>query len=156
MAQITVKYDPVIEIEEIEEPMYATSKDECEEDRPAEVQQTKMTGILSPLIKVNNILILWDKVSRFELSSTKFLPELSFTFRDDLGFTKSLDQPGNDNLVLVQILPPFDNAYKKISIYRRRFELRLVYFRLDGSSLLYLCSSNNFYSNLIERKKSSC
>ena len=116
MAQITVKYDPTLEIEEIEEPMYATSEDECEEDRPAEVQQTKITGVLSPLIKVNNILILWDKVSRFELSSTKFLPELSFTFKDDLSFTQSLDRPGNDNLVLVQILPPFDNAYKKINL----------------------------------------
>lgn len=116
MAQIEVKYDPTFQIEEISEPMYATSRNECEEDRPAEVQQTKITGILSPLIKVNEILILWDKVTRFELSSTGFLPELSFTFRDDLGFTKSLDQPGNDNLVLVQILPPFEDAYKKINL----------------------------------------
>lgn len=116
MAQIEVKYDPTFQIEEISEPMYATSRNECEEDRPAEVQQTKITGILSPLIKVNQILILWDKVTRFELSSTDFLPELSFTFKDDLGFTKSLDQPGNDNLVLVQILPPFEDAYKKINL----------------------------------------
>jgi len=116
MAQITVKYDPDLEIEQIEEPMYATSEDECAEDRPAEVQQTKITGILAPLIKVNKILILWDKVTRFSLDSTGFLPELYFTFRDDLGFTKSLDQPGNDNLVLLQILPPFENAYKKINL----------------------------------------
>lgn len=116
MAQIEVKYDPTFKIEEISEPMYATSHNECEEDRPAEVQQTKITGILSPLIKVNQILILWDKVTRFELSSTGFLPELTFTFNDDLGFTKSLDQPGNDNLVLVQILPPFEDAYKKINL----------------------------------------
>lgn len=126
MAQITVKYDPCLKIEEIEEPMYATSRNECEEDRPAEVQQTKMTGILSPLIKVNNILILWDKVTRFELSSTKFLPELSFTFKDDLSFTKSLDQPGNDNLVLVQILPPFENAYKKINLRFFIDDVRIV------------------------------
>jgi hypothetical protein len=116
MAQIEVKYDPTFQIEEISEPMYATSHNECDEDRPAEVQQTKITGILSPLIKVNQILILWDKVTRFELSSTGFLPELTFTFNDDLGFTKSLDQPGNDNLVLVQILPPFEDAYKKINL----------------------------------------
>jgi hypothetical protein len=116
MAQIEVKYDPTFKIEEISEPMYATSHNECDEDRPAEVQQTKITGILSPLIKVNQILILWDKVTRFELSSTGFLPELTFTFNDDLGFTKSLDQPGNDNLVLVQILPPFEDAYKKINL----------------------------------------
>lgn len=67
MAQITVKYDPTLKIEEIVEPMYATSENECAEDRPAEVQQTKITGILSPLIKVNRILILWDKVTKFEL-----------------------------------------------------------------------------------------
>ena len=147
MAQITVKYDPTLEIEEIEEPMYATSKDECEEDRPAEVQQTKMTGILSPLIKVNNILILWDKVSRFELSSTKFLPELSFTFKDDLGFTKSLDQPGNDNLVLVQILPPFDNAYKKINL---RFFIDDV--RISGENVTIIARYNvpGLYQDKIE------
>lgn len=130
MAQITVKYDPTFPIEPIEEPMYATSENECSEDRPAEVQQTKITGILSPLIKVNNILILWDKVTKFELSSTRFLPELSFTFKDDLGFTKSLDQPGNDNLVLVQILPPFENAYKKITL---RFFIDSV--RIVGSKV---------------------
>lgn len=116
MAAITVKYDPTLKIEEIEEPMYATSEEESEKDKPAEVQQTKITGILSPLIKVNNILILWDKVTRFELASTGILPTLNFTFKDDLGFTKSLDQPGNDNLVLVQILPPFEDAYKKINL----------------------------------------
>ena len=40
MAQIEVKYDPTFKIEEISEPMYATSRNECPEDRPAEVQQT--------------------------------------------------------------------------------------------------------------------
>lgn len=134
MAQITVKYDPTLKIEEIEEPMYATSENECETNRPAEVQQTKITGILSPLIKVNNILILWDKVTRFELSSTKFLPELFFTFKDDLGFTKSLDQPGNDNLVLVQILPPFENAYKKINLRFFIDDIRIVGDRVSISA----------------------
>lgn len=116
MAQITVKYDPTIVIEEITEPMYAVSQNEMPGAGNSEVQQTKITGIVAPLIKVNNILILWNKVTRFELSSTGFLPELSFTFKDDLGFTKSLDQPGNDNLVLIQILPPFEDAYKKINL----------------------------------------
>ena len=133
MAQITVKYDPTIKIEEIVEPMYATSLNECPEDRPAEVQQTKITGILSPLIKVNNILILWDKVTRFELTSKGFLPELSFTFIDDLGFTKSLDQPGNDNLVLLQILPPFEDAYKKINL---RFFINDVRIKEDKVSII--------------------
>ena len=137
MAQITVKYDPTLKIEEIVEPMYATSENECAEDRPAEVQQTKITGILSPLIKVNRILILWDKVTKFELSSKGFLPTLSFTFKDDLGFTKSLDQPGNDNLVLLQILPPFEDAYKKINL---RFFINDV--RIKGDIISITASYN--------------
>lgn len=137
MAQITVKYDPTLKIEEIVEPMYATSENECAEDRPAEVQQTKITGILSPLIKVNRILILWDKVTKFELTSKGFLPTLSFTFKDDLGFTKSLDQPGNDNLVLLQILPPFEDAYKKINL---RFFINDV--RIKGDMVSITASYN--------------
>lgn len=132
MAQITVKYDPTLKIEEIVEPMYATSEDECAEDRPAEIQQTKVTGILSPLIQVNKIVILWDKVTKFELASTSFLPELRFTFKDDLGFTKSLDQPGNDNLVLLKILPPFEDAYKKIEL---RFFINDVSIKGDKVSI---------------------
>ena len=56
MAQITVKYDPSIEIEEIEEPMYAISAEEGE-GKTSSVQQTKITGIFAPLIKVNNIVV---------------------------------------------------------------------------------------------------
>lgn len=132
MAQITVKYDPTLEIEEIVEPMYAVSQNEMPGAGNSEVQQTKITGIVSPLIKVNNILILWNKVTRFELSSVGFLPELYFTFKDDLGFTKSLDQPGNDNLVLVQILPPFEDAYKKINL---RFFIDSVSIKGDKVSI---------------------
>ncbi len=147
MAQITVKYDPTFEIEKIEEPFYATSLEESPEDKPGEVQQTKITGILTPLIKVNRIVILWDKVTRFELSSTKFLPELSFTFKDDLGFTKSLDQPGNDNLVLLQILPPFDNAYKKINL---RFFITNVVIKGEIVSISAKYNIPNLYQDKIE------
>lgn len=137
MAQITVKYDPTLQIEKIEDLMYATDKEEQQDDRQAEVQQTKITGILTPLVKINNIVLLWDKITRFELSSTRFLPELTFTFKDDLGFTKSLDQPGNDNLVLVQILPPFDEAYKKINL---RFFIENI--KITGDKVTVSCKYN--------------
>lgn len=137
MAQITVKYDPSLQIEPIEDMMYATDKEEQQDDRQAEVQQTKITGILTPLVKINNIVLLWDKITRFELSSTRFLPELTFTFKDDLGFTKSLDQPKNDNLVLVQILPPFDEAYKKINL---RFFIENI--KITGDKVTVSCKYN--------------
>lgn len=147
MAQITVKYDPTIEIEKIEEPFYATSLDESPNDITSEVQQTKITGILTPLIKVNNIVILWDKVTRFELSSTKFLPELTFTFKDDLDLVKSLDQPGNDNLVLLQILPPFENAYKKINL---RFFITNIIIRSNTITLSAKYNVPALYQDKIE------
>lgn len=137
MAQITVKYDPTLKIEEIVEPMYATSRNENPDRYPSDVQQTKITGILTPLIVVNHILILWDKVTRFELISKGFLPELSFTFNDDFGFIKSLDQPGNDNLVLLQILPPFEDAYKKINL---RFFITDV--KIKGDKVTILATYN--------------
>lgn len=137
MAQITVKYDPSLKIEEIEDPMYATSNSEDPENQAAEVQQTKITGILTPLIKINNIIILWSKVTRFELNSIGTVPQLSFTFIDDNGFVKSLDQPGNDNLVIVQILPPFDNAYKKINL---RFYISDI--SISGSKITLSCIYN--------------
>ena len=137
MAQITVKYDPTLKIEEIVEPMYATSRNENPDRYPSDVQQTKITGILTPLIVVNHILILWDKVTRFELISKGFLPELSFTFHDDFGFVKSLDQPGNDNLVLLQILPPFEDAYKKINL---RFFITDV--KIKGDKVTILATYN--------------
>jgi len=116
MAQITVKYDPTLEIEEIQELMYATTKEQDQDNKEGEVSQTKITGIISPLIKVNHINIMWSQITRFELRSTDLLPTLNFSFIDDMGFVKSLDQPDGDNLVLVQILPPFENAYKKINM----------------------------------------
>jgi hypothetical protein len=117
MAQITVKYDPSLEIEQIEDLIYATNPEEDPIDSTApEVQQTKITGITAPLIKVNKIIIKWDDIKSFYLESTGVLPTLSLSFYDTTGFTQYLDQPGNDNQVLVQILPPFENAYKKINL----------------------------------------
>ena len=104
MAQITVKYDPTLAIEEITEPMYAVSQNEMPGAGNSVIQQTKVTGIVAPLIKVNSILILWNKVTRFELSSTEFLPELSFTFKDDLGNPLQTAQMAATVLVTVPLL----------------------------------------------------
>jgi hypothetical protein len=147
MSKITVKYDPTLTIESIEQPMYATSKNENEADYAEEVQQTKIDGILVPLVKVNNINIFWDKITKFELSSTGFLPQLTFTFKDDLDFTRSLDAPGNDNLVLVQILPPFDEAYKKINL---RFFIENVKIVGQNVTIFAKYNVNNLYQSQLK------
>lgn len=116
MSKIVVKYDPSLELPEIQDLMYATSETESPDDRPAEYQQTKVTGVMVPIIKVNQILLMWSQIRSFELTSESLLPTLRVVFDDAFGFTKSLDQPGSDNTIQVQVLPPFDNAYKKVNL----------------------------------------
>ena len=116
MSKIVVKYDPSIELPKIQDLMYATSETEDPDAIPAEYQQTKVTGVMVPMVKVNKILLQWPQIKSFELASEGLLPSLRVTFYDLFGFTKSLDQPGSDNTVQVQVLPPFDNAYKKVNL----------------------------------------
>lgn len=116
LKKIEVRYDPKIEFEPIEDPMYATSKEENGEVEQHGLMQTAVTGIISPLIKINNILIPFNSVTYFEMDCKGILPHLRVTVNDNADLIKSIDRPKNDNLLRLQILPPFDNAYKKINM----------------------------------------
>lgn len=113
MPIIEVKIDPKLEFKPIEESMYSPAPDE---DTGNDYQQTKITGIVQPLIKVNSTVIPFDGVVSFELRSDSFLPELTMCIDDQFNLIKTLDQPKGDNLIQIQIVPPFDNAYKKINM----------------------------------------
>ena len=116
MPQIEVKIDPQLEFEPIKEIMYAPKPDQAEGAQPSNDAQTKVTGILTPLIQINSVVVDFDSVVSFELVSEGMLPELSLCVRDRFELIKSLDQPKGDNIIRVQIIPPFDNAYKKINL----------------------------------------
>lgn len=113
MAIIEVKTDPQLEFKPIEEPMSSPSPDQ---DSGNDNQQVKTTGIVAPLIKLNNTVIPFDQVTQFELGCENFLPTLFVSINDKFNLAKSLDQPKGDNIIQIQILPPFDNAYKKINM----------------------------------------
>ena len=68
MPIIEVKFDPKLEFKPIEEPMYSPAPDD---DTGNDYQQTKITGIVQPLIKVNNTVIPFDGVVSFELRRDK-------------------------------------------------------------------------------------
>ena len=115
---IELKFENSLTIPDIIDVAYATDETETP-DNPQKVgvnQQTKMTGIIAPLIRLNNITINFNQIFDFSLNNEGIIPTLVFSFDDTFGFTKSIDQPGNDNICIVQILPPFDNAYKKIKL----------------------------------------
>lgn len=119
MSQIVVKFDPSIKQTEIVAPLNNSSVEESGsdyKDNQSEIQQSMVFGILSPLICINNIIIEFDAIREFSLKSSGPVPTLSMIVVDRFGLLSTLDNPGNDNEIRLQILPPFDNAYKKIDM----------------------------------------
>lgn len=151
MAQIVVEIDPTLKKRTIEMPLLASSEEEAGEDAPRnqnDVMQTSVFGILVPLIKINNTIIDFDKIDEFELSSEGPLPTLQLSFEDTFNLIENFSTPSNDNFILVQILPPFDEAYKKINLefYISNIDINDTYISLMGIYKVPSLLSSNFKS----------
>lgn len=81
-----------------------------------EIDQTKVYGIQVPLIAINDIFIDFDDIVEFSLKSEHILPSVTFTVRDKYGLIENVQTPSMDNEIRIDILPKFDNAYKKIEL----------------------------------------
>lgn len=118
MSKLEVKYDPTLEqseiIARIDNPGPGES-DGTVKNR-TEIQQTSIYGVQCPIIAVNNIMIAYEDILSFELDDYKHIPSVSMHIRDRKSLIQYLDAPGNDNELRIQILPPFENAYKKINL----------------------------------------
>lgn len=114
---VTVKFDSTLELPEIK--MFLYNPGEGETDGPvsdSHMQQTKITGIIAPLVKINDQTIPVNSVISMELTCNK-LPTVTLAVEDKMGLIEMFDKPRPDNAYLqIQILPPFDNAYKKINM----------------------------------------
>lgn len=116
MAAITVQYDPQIELSEITVQNVAIAPEENPDVLHSEYQQTRITGIISPLVKLNNVAIDFSDIKSFRLESYGPFPSISMCIRDSIGFTRTVDQPQVDNILRVEILPQFDGVYSKINL----------------------------------------
>ena len=120
MSIITVEFDNTLEKSKIIMPLLSSSKNEAGEDYSdtgmTDKAQTSVFGIQAPLIKINSTIIDFDAVHYFNLKSVDILPELTMVVEDRYGITTNIDNPTNDNEVRIQILPRFDNAYKKVDL----------------------------------------
>jgi hypothetical protein len=117
--QVQVKRDHNLKQEDIVVVLSNSSKDEAGEHyikNQPEIQQTLVYGIQAPLIKLNNVVVDFSDVIDFSLKSTSVLPELSVVVRDRYNLSATLDTPGVDNTLRLQILPKFDGKYKKINL----------------------------------------
>lgn len=119
MAIIQVKFDSTLKQSDIIVPLTNSSRDEAEEvytqNRPA-VQQTAVYGIQSPLIMINNIVIDFSDVLLFELSCVYDTPSVKLVVRDRYKLISTIDTPSVDNELRIQILPKFEDKYKKINL----------------------------------------
>lgn len=117
MAQIQVIRDPQITQSPITTVLRSPSPEEVPGTQPdTEIQQTKVFGVLTPLLAVNGVVVDFGDVNEFDLDYTGTTPRVKFAFRDRNNILKNLSNPGNDMEFRVQILPPTDDTYKKIDL----------------------------------------
>lgn len=119
MAIIRVKYDPQLKQSEIIARLDNSSPEESGEyyqKNPVEIQQTSLYGVLCPIIAINNVMVAVEDIWSFYLKDTNTIPSIDLTVYDRKKLIEYLNTPGNDNELRVQILPPFDDAYKKIDL----------------------------------------
>ena len=80
----------------------------------SEIDPLKVYGSKFPLLALDGGFIDYVDILFFKLDSTKFLPTMEFEIRDSKGlFGSFYSKP---KYIQVIIVPPFENAYKKINL----------------------------------------
>jgi hypothetical protein len=119
MGVIQIEFDNKLTKSKIITPLLSSSVQEYDEtynDSYTDKAQTSIIGIKMPLISINSIVIDIDSISYFSLKSEGRLPELTMVVEDRYELINNIDKPSHDNEVRVQILPFFENTYKKIDL----------------------------------------
>ena len=119
MAKLKVKYDPTLEQSELIARLENSSPDEEGKEydgNQTDLQQTLIYGLQCPIIAVNDIIIAYEDIISFELNDSHHVPTVSIHVYDRQSLIQYLETPRNDNELRVQILPPFDDVYKKINL----------------------------------------
>ena len=116
---IEVVFDPAFKPEPLVMPIAEPTENDFEnnaEERKHELDQTKVYGVQVPMIAINNIFIDFSDVMDFSLKSIEALPTVRFTVHDKYGLIEAVETPGMDNEIRIDIIPKFENAYKKIEL----------------------------------------
>ena len=120
MAQIQLEFDNTLSKSDIIMPIMSVSEHDgaISDSSSAYTDKSQLTvfGIQVPLIMINNTVIDFDAVLYFSLKSNGPLPTLVMSVEDRYELIGNIDKPKHDNEVRIQILPKFDNAYKKINL----------------------------------------
>lgn len=151
MARIEVKFDNTLQQSNIIIPLANSSRAEAQEaytENKPSVQQTHIYGIQAPLIMINKIVVDFSDVISFELKNEKILPEVHLIVNDRYNLTTILDTPSLDNELRIQILPKFEDKYKKINLtfFITKMKIDNGEVQITGEYKLSNFTSNNFKS----------
>lgn len=120
MSAVKLEFDNTLEKSEIIIPIQSISPELANDDyvshNISDLDQTKVFGILSPLIMINSTVINFNEILSFELKSIGKTPTLNMIVNDPYHSIINIDKPGIDNEVRIQIIPQFDNIYRKINL----------------------------------------
>ena len=120
MSIISVVFDNQLEQSPIEVPLEGPTQEQVGDDleviQQSTAVQTMIHGVCTPLFKICSKVFHFDEVELLTLDNTGVLPSIAVTVIDRERYLSSLDAPSTDNEIRLQILPPFDNAYKKIDL----------------------------------------
>lgn len=144
---ILLKFDPTIELPEIKTFLNNPAPEEDPDyGVDSEMQQTKVTGILSPLIRIGSTVIPIGSVKYMKLTDT-FFPKVTLRVEDKFDLVKTFDKPTRDNKLQIQIIPTFDNAYKKINL---TFWIENLSFTDGYIDIIASYNIPNFYNNVLK------
>ena len=114
-----------------------------EQEKDTMVDQTKVFGTMVPLISVDGIAIDFSEVQTLRIENTfsTKLPTCTFSFLDSKGLFKNYYST-KAHYIQIIILPPFDNAYKKINLV---FEISK--FNVDSSTIAEISGTGIYKCN---------
>lgn len=114
MSVINLVFDNQLQQTPIEVPLQAPPAENG--DNTLQVNQVMIHGVCTPVVSVCGIVFDFNKVIKMTLYDNDRLPSLDLIIDDSEQLLSSISNPKSDNEIRLQILPPFEDAYKKIDL----------------------------------------
>ena len=101
-------------------------------DTAREIDSTKVSGILYPLVNINDRRINYNQIISMSIFYNDFLPSISITVDDSEGIIKATNIPELNNSIKVILVPQVNNTYKSIKL-----EFEITGCNIIGNRILY-------------------
>jgi hypothetical protein len=124
MSVINLVFDNKLQQRDIVVPLQAPPAEMG--DNTTETNQVMIHGVCTPVVSVCGIVFDFHQVLKMTLYDDSRIPYLELIINDDQQLIAGINYPKSDNEIRLQILPPFEDAYKKINLtfYIKNIEVK--------------------------------